>query len=65
MSSPNDHTAFYVEGAPIVGDAAELDTGLRCHCGLEVVNTMNDLAVRSGWAHVGVGDKDDRTREGS
>lgn len=55
LPSAFDHDAFYVEGEPYQGEAAELDTGLRCHCGREVVSTLNET-TSTGWAHVGIGD---------
>jgi hypothetical protein len=59
LGSPFDHDAFYVDGEPYQGDVP--DTGLRCACGREVVNTLNDPPVRTGWAHVGCGDASDKT----
>lgn len=56
-----DHDAFYVAGEPILGEAAELDTGLRCHCGREVVVVMDWEETETGWAHVGIGDAHDHT----
>lgn len=60
LPSAFDHDAFYVEGEPYQGDVP--DTGLRCHCGREVVATLNDPDGSAyGWAHVGIGDASDRT----
>lgn len=63
LASPFDHDAFYAVGEPEHGSLAarDADTGLRCACGREVVNALNDSTVRTGWAHVGVGDASDRT----
>jgi hypothetical protein len=49
------HEAFYAFGEPVRGDTAELDTGLHCWCGREVVNVINDDEgdFPTGWAHVG------------
>lgn len=61
LPSAFDHPAFYVEGEPYHGEAAELDTGLRCSCGREVVAVWDFDESPTGWAHVGVGDENDRT----
>ena len=53
-----DHAAFYEYGEPFRGDVE--DTGLRCFCGREVVSDMDDA---QGWAHVGIGDRDEPVME--
>jgi len=58
LSSPFDHRAFYTD---TVGSAClvPVDAGphrLVCWCGREIVSAEE---TDSGWAHVGVGDKDD------
>lgn len=49
------HEAFYASGEPYQGEAAALDTGLRCWCGQEVVAVLDDPEgdFPTGWAHVG------------
>ena len=59
LPSAFDHDAFYVEGEPTRD--YDGDTGLRCHCGREVVAVMDNEETRTGWAHVGIGDAHDRT----
>lgn len=54
MPDPYGHKAFYTYGEPYRGPVE--DTGLRCWCGREVVSCDD---TESGWAHVGVGAKDD------
>ena len=56
LTSPFDHSAFYESGAPYWGPAYDVDTGLRCFCGREVVA---DDDSPSGWSHVGIGDTND------
>ena len=52
---PDYHEAFYFDGLPNGGPTADEDTGLRCYCGREVVNTIGEdfLIHPTGWAHVG------------
>jgi hypothetical protein len=52
--SDTDHEAFYFEGAPERVHIDD-DSGLRCWCGHEVVNTINEDFgdYPTGWAHVG------------
>ncbi len=57
LGSAFDHVAFYDHGEPYWGEVE--DTGLRCYCGREVVATDS----RSGWSHVGCGDKNEMVGE--
>lgn len=62
--SPYDHRAFYASGAPYIDERmADIDTGLRCICGREVVAVLDLFESATGWAHVGVGDLDDQPPE--
>ena len=57
FGSAFDHAAFYTDGMPYQDETE--DTGLRCYCEREVVATDS----RSGWSHIGVGDKDEMVGE--